>query len=314
MEVKMHSGFKPGAVRVLILLFVMTMTVGATPPVTAAQAGAPLTIVATHTIIGDIVGNVGRDHIKLVTLVGPNGEPHYYEPTPADLRVLGQAAIVFETGFGFETWMGRAHTASGGTASRVPVSANITPIIALDGPEAGEPDPHFWFDARHMMSAVEVVRDSLSHVDPANADAYRANAATYLGQLRELDDWIVQQVGTVPSTQRTIVTSHDTFGYFARRYGFQVAGTALTSFSSEAQPSAQHVNALVREIRSAQVRVIFPENVANTALMERIAREAGVSLGQPLYTDALGDPSGPAGTYIGMMRSNVSAIMDSLRR
>jgi ABC-type Zn uptake system ZnuABC Zn-binding protein ZnuA len=297
------------------LLLVLSFGLPLSAPTSAGSQGAPpITIVATHTIIGDIVANVGRDRIHLVTLVGPNGEPHYYEPTPADLRAIGQAAILFETGFGYETWVGRAHAASGGAASRVPVSANITPILALGGPEAGEPDPHFWFDVRQVMSAVEVVRDSLAHVDPANGDAYHANAASYLAELQELDNWVVEQTTSVPSIQRSFVTSHDTFGYFARRYGFQVVGTALSSFTSEAQPSAQHISALVREIRAAQVRVIFPENVANPTLMDRIAREAGVTLGPPLFTDALGDAAGPGGTYVGMMRHNVGAIMDSLRR
>ncbi len=300
--------------RLFPILFLVTTLFTAQPSTTHAQpSGQPL-IVATHSVIGDIVRNVGGDRINLVTLVGPNGEIHAYEPVPADIRTIGQATIIFENGFGLETWLPGVYNSSGSVASRVPVTANIRPIIAFDGPEAGEPDPHFWFDVANVISAVEVVRDSLSQVDPTNESYYHANASSYIGQLQELDAWIFDQVRAVPSTRRTLVTTHDTFGYLARRYGFQIVGNALSSLSNEAQPSAQRIAALISEIRSAQVRVIFPETVTNPALMERIARDAGVTLGPPLYTDSLGDPNGPAGTYIGMMRYNVSTIMDSFSR
>jgi ABC-type Zn uptake system ZnuABC Zn-binding protein ZnuA len=273
-----------------------------------------LVVVATHSIVGDIVQNVARDRVQLGTLVGPNSDVHDYQPVPEDLRNLGRATIVFENGFGLEPWLERTYTSSGSQASRIPVTANVMPLLVTEGPEAGEPDPHFWFNVTHVMSAVEVVRDSLSHVDPANADAYRANANEYVRELRELDSWIRDQVSVLPAERRVLFTSHDNLGYFARRYGFRIGGSALASISTVAEPSARQITALVTEIRNTGVPAIFPESVSNPALMDRIASEAGVRLGPTLYTDALGDPNSEGSTYIKLMRYNVSTIMSLINQ
>jgi ABC-type Zn uptake system ZnuABC Zn-binding protein ZnuA len=164
------------------------------------------------------------------------------------------------------------------------------------------------------MAMVETIRAALAVADPANAEAYAANAAAYTAQLQELDGWIEEQVGQVPAERRKLVTTHDTFGYFAARYGFEVVGTAIASFSTEASdPSPTQLAALVEEIQRTGVPAIFAENISNTRLMEQVAREAGVVVAPPLYTDALGEPGSAGETYLAMMRANVTIIVDALR-
>ena len=177
-----------------------------------------------------------------------------------------------------------------------------------------EHDPHVWHDVQNAIHMVEAIRDELVKVDPAHADKYQANAAAYLQQLQDLDKWVVEQVATLPEANRKLVTSHDTFGYFSRRYGFQVVGTALSSFSTEASdPSAADFAKLIEAIKAAKVPAIFAENVQNPKLMQRLAQEAGVKLAPPLYTDALGKEGSEGDTYIKMMRYNVTTIVNSLK-
>jgi ABC-type Zn uptake system ZnuABC Zn-binding protein ZnuA len=171
-----------------------------------------------------------------------------------------------------------------------------------------------WHDAANAIVMVENIRDALVSADPANAALYEANATSTIARLQALDAWVRQQVATLPQERRKLVTSHDTFGYFAAAYGFEILGTALGSLSTEAgDPSARAIGQLVEEIKSAGVPAIFAENVANPDLMASIAAEAGVELAPTLYTDALGPPGSPGETYEGMMRSNVTTIVDALR-
>jgi ABC-type Zn uptake system ZnuABC Zn-binding protein ZnuA len=210
-----------------------------------------------------------------------------------------------------EPWMDSIYRASTSSSPRVWVSANITPR-RNEGEE--EIDPHFWFDVQNSISSVYVIRDWLAIVDPANAAFYASNADAYAAELQALDAWVVERVATLPVERRKLVTSHDTFGYFAQRYGFQVVGSGFSSMSTESEPSAQQIAALIQEIRAARVPVIFAENVANPAVMERIARESGVMLAPRLYTDALGSANSPANTYVNLIRYDVDTMVTHLGR
>jgi len=182
-------------------------------------------------------------------------------------------------------------------------------------PQHGEIDPHVWQDPINTIHMVQAIRDRLAQADPANARTYPANAEPYTVELRRLDAWIVDQVQTVPQERRGLVTSHNTFGYFARRYGFEAAGTALESSSTEAaDPSGAKLAMLVENIKAAQVPAIFAENVRNPKLLERVAAAAGVQLAPPLYTDSLGKARGDGDTYLKMMRYNVLTIVQALKR
>jgi ABC-type Zn uptake system ZnuABC Zn-binding protein ZnuA len=198
------------------------------------------------------------------------------------------------------------------------VTEGITPLPAGDEPGAsaggrGAFDPHVWLDAANAIVIVENIRDALTAADPGNARLYAANAEAAIAELEALDAEIRDEVATLPAERRKLVTSHDTFAYFARAYGFTVLGTALGSLSTEVgDPSARDIALLISEIEAAGVPAIFAENVANPDLMAAIAAEAGVTLAPPLYTDALGPPGSPGETYEGMMRSNVATIVASL--
>lgn len=299
------------------LVFLLPIAAAAQTP----TAGEPLQVVASFSVLGDLVQDVGGDAVTVTTLIGPGVDAHTYDPAPADLVVLESADVIFENGLGFEPWLDRFFESAQPAGERVVVTAGITPraIGAHDeesGGEAhehGEFDPHVWHDVANAMVIVGNIRDALVSADPAHAAAYEANAAATMTELEALDAWIREQVATLPEERRKLVTSHDTFGYFADAYGFEVLGTGFGSISTEAgDPSARDIAALVGEIEAAGVPAIFAENVANPDLMASIAAEAGVTLAPTLYTDALGTAGSPGETYEGMMRSNVTTIVDAL--
>jgi zinc/manganese transport system substrate-binding protein len=283
--------------------------------------GEPLSVVATFSILGDVVHHVGGDAVQVTTLIGPGVDAHTYDPAPADLVALSEADVIVENGLGFEPWLDGFFASAQPAGTRVVASDGITPREAGEtghdaGAESGDHgsfDPHVWHDVANAIVMTENVRDALVATDPANAAYYEANAASYVAELEALDAEIREQVATLPGERRKLVTSHDTFGYFADAYGFEVVGTALGSLSTEAaDPAARDVAALIAEIEAAGVPAIFAENIANPDLMAAIAAEAGVTLAPPLYTDALGPAGSPGDSYVGMMRSNVDTIVTAL--
>ena len=265
-------------------------------PTGRAPAGGQLNVVATFSILGNLVQTVAADNIQLHILVGPDGDAHTYEPIPADEVALAQASLIFENGLGFEPWLTKLYPASGSQAIRIVVTTGVTPRTIAIGAAAGATDPHAWQDVTNTQAMVALIRDTLAAQDPALAAVYQANAAAYLQQLQDLDAYIQQQARTVPADRRKLVTNHDSLGYFAARYGFQMMGDVLGSVSTEAsQPSAAQIARLTDEIKGAGVAAIFTENIENSAVINQVAQEAGVTVAPPLYTDALGKP-GTAGT------------------
>jgi zinc/manganese transport system substrate-binding protein len=307
-------------------------TTNSLPP--AEASSGKLKVVATFSILGDLVQNVGGAKIDLHILVGPGGDTHTFEPSPNDSVALVEAQLIFENGLGFETWLDDLYTASGSQAPRVVVTEGLEPIAIAEGGHEehsehvaereheesvegnehhhGEFDPHVWYDVTNVIHEVETIRDALVAADPTNTKTYRANAEAYLARLKELDTWIIAEVEKLPEDRRKLVTSHDTFNYFAKRYGFEVVGSGLGSTTEASDPSAAEVVSLVEEIKGAGVSAIFAENVSNPKLMEQIAGEAGVTLGPELYTDALGQPGSAGDTYLKMMRYNVTALVTAL--
>lgn len=295
----------------VLLLAVAGCASAATPqPV----AGDKLSVVATFSILGDWVQNVGGDRVDVRTLVGPGGDAHEFDPTPAAASAIAEAVLVFENGLAFEAWLDDLYASSGSSARRIVVTEGIAPLEGMEG-EHGEFDPHVWHDVHNAIRMVENIRDGLIAADPDGEYVYRANAGAYIAQLRALDGWLMEQVQALPEDRRKLVTSHDTFNYFAARYGFEVIGSALGSISTEsADPAAGEIAGLVEDIKAAGVPAIFAENVSNRQLMEQIANEAGVTLAPALYTDALGEPGGEGDTYVKMIRYNVTTIVDALSR
>jgi ABC-type Zn uptake system ZnuABC Zn-binding protein ZnuA len=293
----------------LALLLLMPPSFAQSP-----AAGDRLQVVASFSILGDLIEKVGGDAVEVTTLIGPGVDAHTFDPAPADLVVLAEADVIFENGLGFEPWLEGFYESAQPSGARIVVSEGISPRGAgANQGQQGELDPHVWHDVANVIVMVGAIRDALADADPANAKLYEANAAAYIAELEVLDAGIREQVATLPEDRRRLVTSHDTFGYFADAYGFEVLGTALGSLSTEAgDPSARDIAMLIGQIEEAGVPAIFAENVANPDLMESIAAEAGVALAPPLYTDALGPEGSPGETYEGMMRYNATTIVDAL--
>jgi zinc/manganese transport system substrate-binding protein len=290
-----------------------------------AQDDAPLKVVVTFSILADWVQNVGGEHVEVATIVPAGGDAHTFDPDPSQVASIADADVIFAIGPNFEPWLEDMIASSGSSATYVEVSTGIT---LLDDAHAGEgeedhadeevhdhgdADPHIWGNVANAITAAETIRASLAEADDANADAYQANADAYTEQLTGLDASIREKVATIPEEKRKLVTTHDTFRYYADAYGFEILGTALGSVSTEAgDPSAQDIAALVESIEAAGVPAIFAENVVNPALMQSIADEAGVTLAPTLYTDALGEEGSPGDTYIGMMTYNTDTIVAAL--
>lgn len=302
----------------LLALLLALLAPAVARPNAAAASDHKVKVVATFSVLGDFVQQIGGDKVDLVTIVPPGGDAHTFDPKPEQVAKVADADVIFEIGVGFEPWLDDLYSASGAKAKRVAVTGGMN-LIAADkeaGVVNGKPgtyDPHVWHDVNNAILIVQTIAKELSAVDPANAAAYQANAKRYLAQLDELNTWVKQDVAKIPPDKRKLVTSHDTFAYFARAYGFQIIGTAFGSLSTEqGEPSAKDVANLINEIKSAHVPAIFAENVSNPKLMQQIAKEAGVKLGPELYTDALGAPGSSGDTYLKMMRYNVTSIVTAL--
>ncbi|HEY4724266.1 MAG TPA: zinc ABC transporter substrate-binding protein, partial [Anaerolineae bacterium] len=218
----------------------------------------------------------------------------------------------FANGADLEPWLPKIMQSAGSQLKVQNASDGVT-LRTLDDNSVKVTDPHLWFDVQNGIHYAEQIRDGLIAIDPANAAAYRANADTYIGKLRDLDAWVVTQVNTLPAENRLLVTNHDTFGYFAARYNFKILGTIFPTGGAEASPSAQQVAGLVNAIKASGVKAVFTENTLNPDLAGTIANEAGVKVITKLYTDSLGPKDSPAATYIDLMRYDVQTIIDALK-
>lgn len=307
----------------------------AASPQTAAAGGAPLKVLAAETFLADMAQNVAGDRLKVDSLIPIGVDPHGFEPTPRDVAKIAESRVLIVNGAGFEGWLDKVLQNAGGQRAVITASAGLTMREPREGemahehehattaagtptPEAEhvhqhEGDPHFWLDPIAAIKYVENIRDGLSAADPAGKETYAANAAAYIAKLQELDGWIRAQVAAIPSERRLLVTNHESFGYFADRYGFTVVGTVIPSVSTGASPSAQEMAALVAHIREAGAPAIFLETGANPQLARQIAQETGVKVVTDLYTHSITDAKGPAPSYIEMMRYNVRTIVDALK-
>lgn len=291
------------------ILLAVAFSLTAVLPAAAQQA--PLKVVATFSILGDFVKNVGGDKVSVATLVGPNGDAHVYAPSPADAKTLGDAKLVFTNGLGFEGWMARLTRAAAGKATQVVATRGIAPRKSADDHGHGhDADPHAWQSVANAKVYVANIRDALAAADPANADTYKANAATYLAKLDALDREVREAVAKLPPERRKVISTHDAFGYFAAAYG--VAFVAPQGVSTESEVSAKDLGAIIRQIRAQKIPAVFFENVSDPRLMQRIAAETGARAGGTLYSDALTDEKGPAPTYIDMVRHNIRTLTQAL--
>jgi zinc/manganese transport system substrate-binding protein len=261
-----------------------------------------LEVVATFSILGDLVQQVGGDKVEVTTLVGPDTDAHTYQPKPNDLRALAGAKVLVSNGLGFEGWLDRLADAA---------SFRGTRIVASNEAAAG-PDPHCWQDVACTRRYVATIAAGLAAADPANAASYRERARAYDASLAALDAWIRGEIATVPEDRRKAITGHNSFHYFARSYGVQFE--APRGYSTDSEPSARDMAQLIRQVRAQKIKALFIENMTNPALIDEIARDAGATVGPRLYSDALSTPGGPAPTYEAMMRHNVGALVAGMSK
>jgi ABC-type Zn uptake system ZnuABC Zn-binding protein ZnuA len=278
---------------------------------TGAAGPGQVKVVATTTQIGDFARAVGGERAKVVQLLKPNTDPHDYEPRPSDVRDTAGAKLVFENGDNLDRWMGNVVKQAGGDATVVDLAARAPVKLAgeSEGEEASRYDPHWWHDPRNAEAAVAAIRDALTKANPGAKDVYARNADAYLAKLRALDRGIAGCMARVPAAQRKLVTDHDAFNYFAKRYGITVVGAVIPSQTTEAQPSAGDIARLTRLIRREHVAAVFPESSINAKLAKAIARQTGAASDLTLYGDTLG-PKGSAGaTYLTMEQANADAMV-----
>lgn len=277
-------------------------------------AAARIPVVASFSILGDIVSTVGGERVAVSTLVGPDQDAHVFEPTPADVKAIARARLVVVNGLGFEGWMERLAGAAGYRGSLVVASTGVA-ARQRSGPgadAAARPDPHAWQDPANVMIYTRNIVTALSKLDPAGSAEYKLNGERYLGALADLDRWAQLQFAAIPEQRRMVITSHDAFEYFGAHYGLRFL--AAQGISTESEASARDIATLIRQIRQLGIKAVFFENMSNPQLLRQLSHDAGVTPGGKLYADALSAPDGPAPTYLRMMRYNISLILASLRR
>lgn len=270
-----------------------------------AAAAEDVKIVASFSILGDMVENVAGDLAEVDVIVGPDADAHVYAPTVADARAVVAADLIFVNGLGFETWSADLIETSGADAAVIVATEGVDPLLV-----DGEIDPHAWNSLPNGVIYVENIAEALAAHDPANAEAYRANAEAYAAELTALHEDALARVAALPEDRRVVVTAHDAFGYLADAYGLDFL--APVGIDTEAEPSARDLAVLIDQINEAGAAALFVENVTSPALVQQISEETGIAIGGRIYSDALSERGGPATSYLAMFEHNLDAILTAL--
>ncbi len=283
----------------------------------ALNPGEELDVVATTSIIADVVKNIGGDEIQLTTLVPQGTDPHSFEPTPADVAAVSDAHVIFANGAGLEEFLEPLVASADAEARTIRVSQGIELLefgVVEDGEphEGGAGDPHTWTDPTNVLVWVDNIRGALESLDPERAEMYEQNALRYKSRLMELDAWVRDQTGAIPESERLIVTDHQIFAYYADEYGFRQVGAIVPGYSAVAEPSAKELAELEETIRELGVKAIFVGNTVNPSLAQRIAEDTGTQL-VFIYSGSLTKEGGDADTYLDYIRFNTKAIVDALK-
>lgn len=276
----------------------------------------PARVIASEAFLADIAREVAGDRLDVAALLPVGVDPHTWEPAPRDAAAVASADLFIVNGAGLEAFLDPLLEGLGRESPKVvEASAGLAPRAGGQDGEAddhGETDPHFWLDPLNVVRYAENIRDALTALDPAGADAYRSNAAAYAVKLRELDRWIEGEVSRVPPERRLLVTNHESLGYFADRYGLRIVGTVIPSVSTGSSPGAGELAGLVDELTRTGAPALFVEEGADLRLARQVAEEVGVRLVTGLRTHSLTGPDGPAPTYLAMMRADAAAIVEAL--
>ncbi|WEK50600.1 MAG: zinc ABC transporter substrate-binding protein [Candidatus Kaistia colombiensis] len=302
----------------------------------AQAADNKIKVVATFSVLGDLASEIGGDHVEVRTLVGPNGDAHTFEPSPADAKAMGGAAVLVENGLGLEGWLGRLISVSGFKGEKVIATEGVKPIAwtGAEEEDAGHDkaeggghdhdghdhaahaghshsvDPHAWQNPLNGVLYVQNIVAGLTAADPDHAAEYKAKGDELASALRAVDSRFKVEFAKVPAERRKIVTSHDAFGYFADAYGIQFV--APEGVSTESEASAADVARIIRQIKAEKITALFAENITDPRLLNQIARETGVTIGGELFSDALSPPDGPAPTYLKMFENNGAKLLAAM--
>lgn len=294
----------------LVSFFILSACTGSLSARQPAGDGK-LAVVATTTIVADVVKQVGGDTVQITTLLPVGADPHSFQPSPQDMAMISKAGLVFANGAGLESFLDPLIANAGAKGRVVEVSQGVT-LLTGSGESAGGYDPHTWTDPNNVLVWVENIRAALNQADPQHADAYQQNADQYSTKLKDLDAWIREQIAAIPANNRKIVTDHLMFGYFADRYGMEQVGAVVPGYSTLASPSAKELAALETEIQKYGVKAIFVGLDVNANLSQRVADDTHIKLVY-LYTGSLSTADGPAANYLDYMRYDVSEIITALR-
>jgi zinc/manganese transport system substrate-binding protein len=300
----------------------LALAVAIALPMASARAQEKLPVVASFSILGDFVSQVGGDRVAVTVLVGPNGDAHVYQPKPGDARALSDARLIVVNGHDFESWMPRLLRSSGAKALVVEATRGIEMLEADEAHahdhggghahDHGATDPHAWADIENAKLYVRTIAEALTQVDPAGGAVYAENAARYVAQLDAVAAEAEAAFAAVPPGERRIITSHDAFAYFAKAYDLTILSPS--GVNTDAEPTPAAIARLIRQVKDKKVRAVFVENIADRRIVDQIAGETGAKVGGTLYSDALSAADGPAATYIAMVRHNVATIADALKR
>lgn len=273
--------------------------------VAPASAQDRLNVVASFSILGDFVKNVGGERVNVTTLVGANSDVHVYTPAPADARRIADAKLLVINGLGLEGWLSRLLQVSSSKAPIISATKGIAPLQSGFGA-----DPHAWQSVVNAKIYVANISDALVTADPAGAEIFRNNAQSYLAKLDALDREVRAEVAKIPQSLRKVISTHDAFGYFASAYGIKFI--APSGISTESEVSAHDLAGIITQIRAEKIPAVFLENISDDRLIRRISAETGARVGGTLYSDSLTDEKGDAPTYIGMVKHNIKALISAL--
>lgn len=293
----------------LLAVALAAMLAGCSP--SAGGEGGKPTAAVTISIIADMVEAVAGEAVEVESIVPIGGDPHVYEAKPSDARLVAEADIIFRNGAGLERWLDTLIETGAQDRPVVTVTDGVNPLTQTEGQYQGDPDPHMWMDPELALAYVDNITEGLSELLPDSAADFEANARAYKERITELDEQIRELVAAIPEQNRKLVTTHDAFRYFGNRYGFEVIAT-IWGISTEKEPSADEVRNIVDAVRESGVTTVFVETTINPRLMERVATDAGVEIGTPLYGDSVGVEGSGAEDYLGMMLTNARSIAAGL--
>ncbi len=283
----------------------LLITLASALVISPLRAEERLNVVASFSILADFVKNVGGDKVDVTSLVGPNGDIHVFAPAPSDAKTVGEVKLLVINGLGLEGWLPRLVQSSGSKAAIVVASNGIAQLK-----HGSEADPHAWQSVANAKIYVANIRDALAAADPTDVQAFRSNTDRYLAELDALDAEVRAAVAKIPPERRRVISTHNAFGYFAAAYGIEFI--APSGVSTENEPSARDIAAIIRQIRSEKIPAVFLENIGDDRLIRRIASETGAAVGGTLYSDSLTGEKGAAPTYIDLVRHNIKALTSAL--